>query len=152
LLSGVTVATDLAAQQKTKPPATATVAFPGFRVKVALSDKAKKTLAQRKETIVVVASFTGTPKKGAEKYGNEIGEIGLGEANSEVAPGEDAVFGEIKLKQDLLAHLDDQGPQLLINVTSGSKSSKNNLLSCGIYEGALKPIPGGIINISCKLI
>jgi hypothetical protein len=47
---------------------------------------------------------------------------------------------------------DSQGLQLLINVYSGRKSSPNNLLDCGIYEGALKAIQGQSIPISCKLI
>ncbi len=45
-----------------------------------------------------------------------------------------------------------QGPQLLINVYSGRKSSPNNLLDCGIYEGSFQAIQGQSIPIACKLI
>jgi hypothetical protein len=52
----------------------------------------------------------------------------------------------------MMKWVDNQGPQLLINVYSGRKSSPNNLLDCGIYEGALKAVQGQSIPISCKLI
>jgi hypothetical protein len=52
----------------------------------------------------------------------------------------------------MLQWVNDQGPQLLINAYSGRKSSENNLLDCGIYEGPLRPMLGQNIGISCKLI
>jgi len=81
-----------------------------------------------------------------------MGQIGLGEIKSEIQPGDVAHFGEIKMKKDALAQIDINGPQLLINVYSGRRSSKNNLLDCDIYEDALRPILGTTIPISCKLI
>ena len=80
-----------------------------------------------------------------------MGEVGLGQANTEVAPGEIAKFGPVKLKQDALKQIDKSGIQLLINVYSGRKSSPNNLLDCGIYEDALEPVEDKTIPITCKL-
>jgi hypothetical protein len=40
----------------------------------------------------------------------------------------------------------------LINVYSGRKSSPDNLLDCGIYEGPLKAVQSQSIPISCKII
>jgi hypothetical protein len=113
--------------------------FPGFSVEITLSDKAKRKLIDSKETVVVIGFFTGSPKPDVplsqyKQYLSRPGPIGLGEAEVEVAPGKIAQFGEIKLKQDALAQIDEQGPQLLINVVSGRKSSENNLLACDIYE------------------
>jgi hypothetical protein len=76
----------------------------------------------------------------------------MGEVKEEVVPGAPATFDRIKLDQALVKWFDSQGPQLLINVYSGRKSSPNNLLVCGIYEGSLKAIQGQTIPISCKLI
>lgn len=143
----------LSGQQQKTQPASTTSAFPGFSVSVTLSDKANKLLTAQKETIIAAAYFSGSPKPGTpKKYVSNMGEIDLGEAHVEVAPGEIAKFGAFKLKQESLSYVDKNGPQLLINVYSGRKSSKDNLLDCGIYEDALAPIEGKTIPIACKLI
>ena len=72
------------------------------------------------------------------QYTSRPGPMGVGEQEVEVLPGEAARFLDFKLKQGALPLLDSDGPQLLINVVSGRKSSKDNLLLCGIYEGSLK--------------
>jgi hypothetical protein len=140
------------AQQKAQSAST-TPAISGFSVGVTLSDKAAKTLADRKETIIVAAYFSGNPKPGTpRKYLSDIGQVDLGQATVEIAPGAIAKFGPVKLKQDALNQTDKSGPQLLINVYSGRKSSPDNLLDCGIYEDALMPVQGKTIPIACKLI
>ncbi len=69
-----------------------------------------------------------------------------------MAPDKYAAFGDFKLKKDALQQVDSHGPQLLINVFSGRKSSQDNLLDCGIYEGPLKSAPEANIKVTCKLI
>ena len=143
----------LSGQQQKAQPAAITSQSSGFSVAVTLSDKAGKTLADGKETIIVAAYFSGNPKPGTpRKYLSDIGQVDLGEAHVETSPGTIAKFGPVKLKQDALNQIDKSGPQLLINVYSGRKSSPNNLLVCGIYEDALDPIQGKTIPITCKLI
>jgi len=127
--------------------------FPGFSVVVSLSEKSKAKLLQGHGTIIVAGYLSGDPKKGApKKITDEIGQINLGEIKSEVQPGQVAKFDEVKMKKDPLVWVDANGPQLLINVYSGRRSSKDNLLDCGIYEGALKSAQGTTIPIACKLI
>jgi hypothetical protein len=129
----------------------------GFSVAITLSDEARKKLIDSKEKVVVISFFTGSPKQGVpltqyKRYLSRPGPIGLGEVEVEVPPGKIAEFGEIKLNQDALAQIDEQGPQLLVNVVSGRKSSADNLIECDIYEGALKSVQGKSIPIKCKLI
>lgn len=129
----------------------------GFRVNLALSERAIKLLVEKKETIVVAAYFYGRPKPGVpfpspEESGEPKGTIGLGDHTVELVPGENAHFGDFQMKRSVLAKVDGRGPQLLINVFSGRKSSKNNLLSCDVYEGLLRSVEGRSIPISCKLI
>ena len=145
------------AQQQSVPSAIPRSDLPGFTVDVALSEKAKKKLIESKETIVVVSYFTGSPKPGAslkqyKRFLSRPGPIGLGDVEVEFVPGESARFGVIKLNRAALAQIDNKGPQLLINVVSGRKSSEDNLLACDIYEGALEPVQGTTIPIRCKLI
>jgi hypothetical protein len=145
--------TGLAGEQQQAQSALGAPDFPGFSVSVTLSDKARKTLTDRKETIIVAAYFTGSPKPGTpRKYISDMGEIGLGETDVEIRLGEIAKFGTVNLKKDALNQVDKSGPQILINVFSGRKSSKDNLLDCGIYEDALGPIQGKTVPIACKLI
>jgi hypothetical protein len=126
----------------------AKVEVQGFNVKVTFSDKAKQKLLDGKETIIVAAYFTGRPKPDTNKrYISE-----MGESQVEVVPGESAQFEKVELSQDALEQSLDRKPILLINVWSGRKSSKNNLLDCGIYEDDLKPVQGKSIPIACKLI
>ena len=81
-----------------------------------------------------------------------MGEVGLGQSQVEIVPGKVALFRQITPDSDALAQITDQGPLLLINVFSGRKSSKNNLLSCDIYEGPIKDIETKNIDIACHLI
>jgi hypothetical protein len=152
LLAAVALSAALAQQQSAKP-ATPAATVPGFTVKVTYSQKAMATLVAGKETVIVVGYLYGFPKPGTpKKYVDEVGQVDMGEVKDEIAPGATAAFDRIKLDPAMVKWFDSQGLQLLINVYSGRKSSPNNLLDCGIYEGALKAIQGQTIPISCKLI
>lgn len=128
-----------------------------FRVDITLSEKAKKSLVANRETVVVVSYFTGTPRKSLplkqyKQFLSRPGPLGLGESEVEVGPGEIAIFRDIRLNREALAQVDSQGPQLLINIVSGRKSSKDNLLQCDIYEGSLTSADGATIPVTCGLI
>jgi hypothetical protein len=141
----------LAQQPNTKPaPAAAPTSF---TVKVTYSQKAMDTLVAGKETVIVAGYLTASPIPGTpKKYVDDMGEIGLGQVNQEIAPGAIATFSNVKPTPAMMKWVDSSGPQLLINVYSGRKSSPNNLLDCGIYEGSLAAVQGQSIPISCKLI
>jgi len=122
-------------------------------VKITYSQKAMNALVERKESVVVAGYLYSFPKPGTPRRDvDEISQVDVGEVKGEIAPGAIATFGRVKLDQSLLKWVDKQGTQLLINVYSGRKSSENNLLDCGIYEGSLQAIQGRTITIDCKLI
>jgi hypothetical protein len=146
------------AQQQTKkssgaalaPPATA---LAGFTVNVTYSQKAMDKLVASKETVIVVGYLYGFPKAGTPKRDvDHVGQVDLGEVKQEIAPAATATFDRVKPDQALMKWVNNQGLQILINVYSGRKSSPNNLLDCGIYEGSLAAVQGQSIPISCKLI
>jgi hypothetical protein len=146
-----------AQQQTTKStaavPAPPAAAPAGFTVRVTYSQKAIDTLVASKETVIVVGYLYGFPKAGTPKRDIDgVGQVDLGEVKQEIAPAAPATFDRVKPDQALMKWLDNQGLQLLINVYSGRKSSPNNLLDCGIYEGPLAAVQGQSIPISCKLI
>jgi hypothetical protein len=125
-----------------------------FGVKVQFADAATKKLIDSQETIIVAGYFTARPKQGTEARYLDIksGDVVLGDVRSEIRPGESAIFDELNLNPGALARMDSQGPHILINVYSGRKSSKDNLLDCEDYDGAFGSIHGRIIVISCQLI
>lgn len=134
-------------------PAALTVSVPGPTVTVTLSPKASQTLLTRKETIIVAAYLWGFPKPGtSRKYIDGMGQVDLGDFTVEILPGREAAFRSFAINRDALTRLDRRGSQLLINVYSGRKSSPNNLIDCGIYEGPLKDVENKSIPISCKMI
>jgi hypothetical protein len=129
-------------------------ASPEFSVSVRLSDVAKKTLIESKETIIVAGYFAGHPKQGTEQRYLDIksGEVDLGDVEAEIHPGETATFNDLKLNPDALGLVDSHGPNILIDVFSGRKSSKDNLLDCEVYDGSLDSVHGRTIEIPCQVI
>jgi hypothetical protein len=153
LLASAGILAPAFAQQQGPKPAPPVATVPGFTVTITYSQKAMATLVAGKETVIVAGYLSGFPIQGTPKQDvDHLGQIDMGEVKNEIAPGATATFDRIKLNPTLMKWVDNQGPQLLINVYSGRKSSPNNLLDCGIYEGALKAIQGQSIPISCKLI
>jgi hypothetical protein len=141
------------AQDQNAKPAPPAAAPAGFTVKVTYSQKAMDKLVAGKETVIVDGELSGSPKPGTPKrFVDDIGQVDVGEVKDEIVPGAEATFDHIKLDQAMMKWVDSSGPQLLINVYSGRKSSPNNLLDCGIYEGSLAAVQGQSIPISCKLI
>src|SRR5689334_1691077 len=67
----------------------------GFDVDLAFSEGAKKTLSEKRETVVVAGYITGAPKPGAPKrYVSEMGEITLGRVETEVPLGSTVSFNK----------------------------------------------------------
>jgi hypothetical protein len=125
-----------------------------FSVNVQLSEAANRKLIDNKETIIVAGDFTGHPKQGAEARYLDIksGDVVLGDVKQEIRPGETAIFEHLDLKPDALARIDSQEPHVLIDVYSGRKSAKDNLLYCDDYDGGFESIRGRTIVIRCQLI
>lgn len=130
-----------------------TTTVPGLTVALSLSRRARQTLVSRKETIIVSADVTGFPKPGTPKHLIDgEGQVDLGDFTAEILPGQNGDFKSLSLKSAPLRYTDKRGPQLLVNVYSGRKSSPNNLIDCGIYEGPLSAAQNKSIPIACKLI
>jgi hypothetical protein len=125
-----------------------------FSVNVQLSDGARREFIASKETIIVSGSLTGHPKPGIDTRYLDIksGDVDIGEVKQEIRPGETAIFDQLNLDPDALARIDSQGLHILMEVYSGRRSSKNNLLDCDDYDGGFEPIRGRTIVIRCQLI
>jgi hypothetical protein len=128
------------------------VIIPSFEIEVSLSTKAKQKLKKDKETIIVIAYFSGQPKDTTSEEYLKSGEMSLTSAQREIKDSAIAKFEGIKFSKALYDLLADKDIQLLINVVSGRKSTKDNLLNCDILEDKMSNIKGKRFTIKGKLI
>jgi hypothetical protein len=127
--------------------------YQGFSVHINLSDRARKALTERHETIVVFGYFHGDPREGTpDRFLNSVGFIELKDFKLEVLPGEEARFAGFSLEKDALRWIDHNGLQLNINLASGRKSSRWNLISCDFFDGPYSEIDGKVKSLDCSLI
>ena len=124
---------------------------PVFHVKVELSKTAAASLATIKETIMVVAYYYGLPAKGQENKADEMGQIQLGQEDVELPGAGTATFSGAPIKTARLPYIDG-GVQVVINVFSGRKSSPNNLLDCGFFDGPVAQAAKKGLSLYCKMI
>ena len=125
----------------------------GFKINVTLSDFAAEELSARKETIVVAAYFSGIPQPDS-KYAADArkGELSLGESRVEMQSAGMADFSSLLIETEKVKSLISQDFSVLVNVFSGRKTDKNNLLSCGIVAGTISIVQEKTHDILCKLI
>lgn len=123
-----------------------------FQVKVQLSKQAASSLATINETVIVAAYYYGFPAKGYENKADEMDEIQLGEEDVQLPGAGTATFTGGPVHTARLPYIKDGQIQVLINVFSGRKSSNNNLLDCGFFEGPAAEAAKKNLSLSCSLI
>ena len=127
------------------------IVIPTFEIEVSNSSKAGRTLANRKETVIVSAMFNGEPLSAQDR--DDIGMMPVLDKNIELS-GKNHVarFEGLKFSRKQLDKLADKDINLLINVFSGRKSSEDNLLDCGIMQMKASEFGNKRFVLSCKLI
>ena len=70
----------------------------------------------------------------------------------ELVGGGAAQFAPRRYDRSRLAYIEGGKLQVLINVYSGRRSSRDNLIDCGIFEDSIDVAARAPIKISCKLI
>lgn len=124
--------------------------IPSFEIEIQLSEKAGKLLEQKKESVIVTAYFSGTPKD-STKY-MEDGEYAVGTHSIELTDSRTAKFTGVKVSKEMYESLSDKDIQILINVYSGRRSSKMNLLECDILAKPISEARGQKFILKGKLI
>lgn len=125
----------------------------GFTVNVTLSPKAAARLAKLKEGVAVAAYYGGEPVPARMKEGGESGEISLDtETITLSSTGGPAAITGRHVDTSRLSWIKGGVAQVLINVFSARRSSPDNLLDCGIFEGSVAKARSAPIKIACKLI
>ena len=117
-----------------------------------LSSKAEEKLKAIRETIIVAAYFSGIPKDTTIKDYVKYGELAINSNERELSDNRIAKFEGIKFSRTLLDTIPAKNMNLLINVYSGRRSAKDNLLDCDILNKPISEIKGKKIILKGKLI
>ena len=128
------------------------VRVPPFVVEVRTSPRATARLAAARETIVVGAYLFGFPAPNAQRYADDMGEIHLGQRETEMPGPGRITFLSVTYDRNKLSLLRNRDLKLLINVWSGRRTSPNNLLHCSIFEDSFEVAAKKGVRIDCSLI
>jgi hypothetical protein len=101
-----------------------------FEIEIVLSNKAKERIQNSGETIKVSIFYYGYPKDEKKANSEKDGTLYLTGTEKELSYGQIARFENIKISKKDYEELIDKDFELNLNVFSGRKSSKDNLLDC----------------------
>jgi hypothetical protein len=124
--------------------------IPPFEIQVELSEKAEKEIKEKKESIIVTAYFSGTPKD-TTKY-MEDGGYAVGLHSIELTGSRTAAFKGVKISKAYYESLADKDIQVLINIYSGRRASKLNLLDCDLLQKPISEVKDQHFILKGKLI
>lgn len=124
--------------------------IPSFDITVELSDKAVQELSRKKESIIVTAYYSGTPKD-TTKY-MEDGGYAVATKSIELVDKKTATFRGIKISKEMYESLADKNIEGLINIYSGRRSSQLNLLDCEILQKPISELKDHQFTLKGKLI
>ena len=131
------------------------IPVPAFEIKVDLDKKAEREMRERSETIHISLWLSGIPRKDSGIKRDEINKaIGLVLGYFEKELNKEGVvrFEGLKIPERLYNALEDKNYLVSVDVGSGWKSSKFNLLDCETFEKAISEVAGKKHTIKCKLI
>ena len=128
------------------------VTVPSFEIKVDLDKKAEKELRARKETIMVSVEFSGTPRKDAWVSVNKASGLILGFFQKELDSEGVVKFENLQIPESRYQALEKKDYNVSVDVGSGWKSSKFNLLNCEPFGSVISRLAGKQHTIKCKLL
>jgi len=128
------------------------VELPSFEIELSLSQKAEEKLKTNKETIIVAAYFSAIPKDTTNKDYVKYGEVTVTSKEKELTNERLTKFEGIKFPRSLYDSLNAESITLLINVYSGRRSLKDNILDCEILHRPVEAIKGNKFTLKGKLI
>lgn len=120
-------------------------------VEVILSPQAEQKLKADNETVKVEVIYGGDPAPGATLAPNDLGMIELGKKVLELSGSGTVELGESEVDRTRLDQIIGQ-PQVMVNTTSGRKSTAANLLACDFYWDSLSTAGKNGVKVPCKLL
>ena len=142
-------AAETAAPADLPPPPPKEVA--AVKVEVTLSPAAAEKLKAAGETVHVEVIYGGDAAQGATLQPNELGMIELGKKVLELDGAGTVQLAESEVDKSRLDQIVGQ-PQIMVNTTSGRKSTQENLLACGFYWDTLSKAGREGVKVPCTLL
>ncbi|KAF1686630.1 hypothetical protein B1992_06890 [Pseudoxanthomonas broegbernensis] len=137
-----------AAQEQAPAPPKEVAAL---KVEVTLSPAAEQKLKASGESVRVEVVYGGDPAPEATLTPNELGMIELGKKVFELDGSGVVEVPESAVDRSRLDQIVGQ-PQVMVNTTSGRKSTPENLLACAFYWDTLGTAGHDGIAVPCKLL
>lgn len=124
----------------------------GITIEIVLTPRAAAELQRRNEGITVATLFSGNPNRAHVRQVDELGMVDLGShqvtvtgrAGTVIVPG-------TALNRQRLTWIVGQ-PEIHVSVISARRSSRDNLLACGLITGPLDQFAGRSNRVLCRLI
>ena len=126
--------------------------IPEFEIELSLSPKAEAKLKTDKESIIVSSVFNGIPKDTTLPDYIEWGKIYIADKAIELNNKKVARFEHIKLSKEDFDSLADKDFEVLINVFSGRRASKFNILDSDFLQEGIETVKGKRYVLKVKLI
>jgi hypothetical protein len=123
-----------------------------FTVEVKLSKAASSKLAEMDETIRVIAFFDGDGERIKGEDPAPFRDVFLGKTEVEIREGEKADITNIWFPQPDFARLYSPEYYVTVNVVSGRRAHKRNLLACDVLIGTMDHFANRTSAVNCKLI
>ena len=128
------------------------VIVPPFEIEISLSPKAKDTIVDSNETIVIDVFLEGTPKDPKKAHLEEDGSFYVGSAKREIVYGQVAKFDNLKFPKKLYDQLADKDADLTVNIYTGRKSSQYNLITGDFLSDKVSNVINRHFTLKQKLI
>jgi hypothetical protein len=123
-----------------------------FIVEVKLSMAASSKLAELNETIKVIAFFDGDGEKIKGQDSTPFRDVFLGKEEVEIKEGEKANITNIWFSQSDYSRLYSPKYYVTLNVVSGRRAHKSNLLACDVLIETIDHFANRTTAVYCKLI
>lgn len=124
----------------------------GFHFELALSDKAQASLAARRETVTVLASYSGAPNRQGQAHVDELGMVDVGKEVLEIAPRPGTVRITGKGVDPAKLKWVQGGVNVNVNLYTSRKSGDENLIDCDFIDGDLGQVQAAHMTLRCVLL
>ncbi|MBU1820479.1 MAG: hypothetical protein KKG00_03055, partial [Bacteroidetes bacterium] len=123
-----------------------------FEIRLDLTVRADTKIIADEETLMVSVTLTGAPKDTTQAYRTNGGEIGLVSREVELQDTRIARFDNLKFPRSAYDSLAEKDIRLLVNVYSGRKTNKDNILDCDLLSENMSTLQDHQLTIQCRLI
>jgi hypothetical protein len=128
------------------------IPVPPFQIKIMLSDAAAKKLRDAGESIKGAVYFDGDGTRKDHEDTAPFRAVVLGVYNFETTGAGGVSVSNAVISEEAFHRLSDSNYYYTVNVFSGRRAFKNNVLDCGDAEGQISNAVKSPIEITCDLI